>query len=352
MGASVTIGAVGVTIGESVLIGAVGCLVSKGAIGASVIVGATGVSVGGGVIGVSVAAGASVTVGTLVIMILGPSVGVDTGASLGMSDGMSDGTLDGRKRSEGERLGKTDDVLADADGRTVDEERAGAGAVPSFRVHPHKSLSKPGRNPHWSAGMSPFSPAVSNVEHGSVGCEGNSKIASGIPTTNPSPQTLHTLSVLVVGAATTGESTGAGTGAVVTGASEVKLPPEEGDPEAAMGVHPHTSAIKPGSNAHWSSAMIPCAPTACNLEHTTDGCPGTEKIASGFPTSNPSPQTEHPPFAGATGAATAGEFGVELATGEGDAVPGDVVPVEIGDVDPAFGAHPHKSRIKLGSNAH
>ena len=53
-------------------------------------------------------------------MILGPSVGVDTGASLGMSDGMSDGTLDGRKRSEGERLGKTDDALADADGRTVD----------------------------------------------------------------------------------------------------------------------------------------------------------------------------------------------------------------------------------------
>lgn len=97
-----------------------GCSVSKGAIGASVIVGATGVSVGGGVIGVSVAVGASVTVGTLVIIILGPSVGVDTGASLGMSDGMSDGKLDGRKRSEGERLGKTDDVLADADGRTVD----------------------------------------------------------------------------------------------------------------------------------------------------------------------------------------------------------------------------------------
>lgn len=98
------------------------------------------------------------------------------------------------------------------------EDTGGAGAAPSFGVHPHNSLSKAGRNPHWSAGMNPFSPAVSNVEHGSVGCEGNSKIASGIPTTNPSPQTLQTFPALVEGAATTGESTGAGTGAVSVGA--------------------------------------------------------------------------------------------------------------------------------------
>jgi hypothetical protein len=92
---------------------------------------------------------------------------------------------------------------------------------------------------------------------------------------------------------------------------------------------------------------MPVAPAVCNREHTTDGCPGTEKIASGFPTSNPSPHTEHPPCAGATGAAITGEFGVELA-----AEKGDVVPVEIGDVELVFGAHPHVSRIKLGSNAH
>lgn len=52
-------------------------------------------------------------------MILGRSVGGDTGTSLGMSDGMSDGTLDGRKSSEGERLGKTDDTLANVDGRRL-----------------------------------------------------------------------------------------------------------------------------------------------------------------------------------------------------------------------------------------
>ena len=37
----------------------------------------------------------------------------------------------------------------------------------------------------------PLAPADSNVEQGSVGCPGNSKMASGIPTANPSPQLLH-----------------------------------------------------------------------------------------------------------------------------------------------------------------
>ncbi len=73
---------------------------------------------------------------------------------------------------------------------------------------------------------------------------------------------------------------------------------------------------------------------ACNLEHTTDGCHGTgEKIALSFPTSYSLPETEHPPCAGTTGAARTGDFGVELAVKEGD-----VAPVEIGDVEPAFGA--------------
>ena len=65
---------------------------------------------------------------------------------------------------------------------------------------------------------------------------------------------------------------------------------------------------------------------ACNLEHTTDGCHGTgEEIALSFPTSYSLPET--------TGAVRTGDFGVELAVKEGD-----VAPVEIGDVEPAFGA--------------
>jgi hypothetical protein len=124
--------------------------------------------------------------------------------------------------------------------------------------HPHKSLSKLGRNLHCSAGIRPSCPAVSNIEHGSVGCEGNSKIASGIPTANPSPHTLHTFPASVVGAAITGESTGAGTGAfagpgagaAVTCEVGANVAAEEGDDVPRMGMHPHTSTIKSGSNSH------------------------------------------------------------------------------------------------------
>jgi len=67
--------------------------------------------------------------------------------------------------------------------------------------HSH-APSNPGRKPHALMGIAPLSPAACSIPHGTAGWPGNSKIASGLPTCFPSPQTEHrcAFTVAAVGA--------------------------------------------------------------------------------------------------------------------------------------------------------
>ncbi len=84
-------------------------------------------------------------------------------------------------------------------------------------------------------------------------------------------------------------------------------------------------------NCIYASIGRPVVPAVCNREHPTDGCPGSDKIALDFPTSNSSPHTEYAPCAGANGAAITGEF----------------VPVEISNIEPVFGVQLERHRSLL-----
>jgi len=97
----------------------------------------------------------------------------------------------------------------------------------------------------------------------------------------------------IVGAGVTGAAVGGTTGAAVGGTTGAAVGGTTGaGVSAAMGWHSQT-VIRGGKKTHWSDGMRPSAPADSRIPQATVGCPGKTNKASGFPTSIPSPQTEH-----------------------------------------------------------
>jgi hypothetical protein len=104
----------------------------------------------------------------------------------------------------------------------------------------------------------PLAPADSNVEQESVGCPGYSKIASGIPTANPSPQTLH--APCTVGTGATG---GIEDGTCACGEAGAV----EAGPSVAV-VQEHTSfTIRSGRKSQFSTEICPAFPPSFSVPH-------------------------------------------------------------------------------------
>lgn len=160
---------------------------------------------------------------------------------------------------------RTGAAFTGASGATLTAEEGDAVTVeigdvePVLGAHPHKSLTKLGSNWHWSGVIKPpCAPTDSNVEHGRVGCPGNSKIASGFPTANPSPQTLHAPSTVGIDDVEDGACGEAGA---------VEVGP------CVAGVQEHTSLIRSGRKLQFSSEISPESPPSCSVPHKTEGCP-------------------------------------------------------------------------------
>lgn len=70
------------------------------------------------------------------------------------------------------------------------------GGAGRAEAHPQRVSTSPGRNGHWSVGTIPEEPAASRTPHETSGWLGNAKIAVGLVTQSPSPQTEHPPSLM------------------------------------------------------------------------------------------------------------------------------------------------------------
>lgn len=145
------------------------------------------------------------------------AIGCGVGAGVGAAVGDGVGTGEGATTTVGAAVGETGAAVGLGDG-------FGAAPVPHSQT-----LTKFGRNGHCSSGTCPSIPACSNSPHWTSGCPSNIKIAFGLPTQRPSPQTEHPLdgtagqlpATAGIGAADVGGNIGAMVGAEATGAGGV-----------------------------------------------------------------------------------------------------------------------------------
>ena len=174
----------------------------------------TGAGVGKGtgtLVGLMTGAVVGSMTGAVVGSMTGARVGEVTGAVVGAMTGAVVGSMTGAREGEvtGARVGEMTGAVVGAMVGAVVGAMTGArvGAMPGARVGevtgagvggtstttgPHsQTLMIGGRKAHWSTGICPSSPASWRKMHGTSGCPGKTKMASGWVTALPSPQTEH-----------------------------------------------------------------------------------------------------------------------------------------------------------------
>jgi hypothetical protein len=123
---------------------------------------------------------------------LGKGVGLDVSPTVGLSEGAREGACEGAIRvgaGLGGGLGSGVGFLEGSSVGTSTGKGVGGGDG-GCRVSPHLQIStRVLNNWHWSKGISPSKPASSSTPHGTLGCPGKAKIASGSPTHRFDPQT-------------------------------------------------------------------------------------------------------------------------------------------------------------------
>jgi len=138
----------------------------------------------------------------------------------------------------------------------------------------------------------------------------------------------------------TGDLVGVSTGDLVGVSTGDLVGVSTGDLVGALGISVHSQTpISVGRKLQSAVGITPFAPASCNFPQLTTGCPGNSKIASGSPTSFPSPHTEQ---------------GVGVSTGDLVGVStGDLVGVSTGDLVGALGISVHsQTPISVGRKSH